>query len=42
VQHENKNGVWYIGQGSLPSYTTQEVISGFIADDDLVIKTEKN
>jgi len=41
VQHESKNGVWYIGEGSLPSYTTQEVISGFVADSDIVIKTEK-
>ena len=33
--------MWYIGEGSLPSYTTQEVISGFVADSDIVIKTEK-
>ena len=41
TQHESKNGVWYIGEVSLPSYTTQEVISGFVADSDIVIKTEK-
>ena len=41
VQHESKNGVWYVGESTLPTYTTQEVIKGFVANDDLVIKTEK-
>ena len=30
-----------MGESTLPSYTTQEVISGFVANDDIVIKTEK-
>jgi cytochrome c oxidase subunit 3 len=30
-----------MGESTLPSYTTQEVISGFVGNDDIVIKTEK-
>ena len=41
VQHESKNGIWYVDEGSLPSYTTEEVIAGFNANPDIVIKTEK-
>jgi len=41
AQHESKNGLWYVNEGSLPSYTTEEVIAGFNASPDIVIKTEK-
>jgi cytochrome c oxidase subunit 3 len=33
--------LWYVDEGSLPSYTTEEVIAGFVANPDIVIKTEK-
>ena len=41
VQHESKNGVWFLGEGSLPSLTPDEVIAGVIANPQIVIKTEK-
>tara|TARA_B100000780_G_scaffold41329_1_gene25680 strand:- start:949 stop:1932 length:984 start_codon:yes stop_codon:yes gene_type:complete len=41
VQHESKNGVWFLGEGSLPSFTPNEVIAGVIANPQIVIKTEK-
>lgn len=41
VQHESKNGVWFLGEGSLPSFTPDEVIAGVIANPQIVIKTEK-
>ena len=41
AQHESKNGLWYVDEGTLPSYTTEEVIAGFNASPDIVIKTEK-
>jgi len=41
TQHETKNGIWYLVEGSLPTYTTDEVIAGVVANPYLVIKTEK-
>jgi len=41
VQHESNNGMWFYGEGSLPSFTPDEVIAGVIANSQIVIKTEK-
>ena len=40
-QHESKNGIWFTNESSLPSFTVEEVITGFKSNDDLIIKTEK-
>jgi cytochrome c oxidase subunit 3 len=40
VEHEEKNGVWYYEGGELPSYTLNEVIEGFKADPNILIRTE--
>ncbi|MFD0860982.1 cytochrome c oxidase subunit 3 [Sungkyunkwania multivorans] len=39
--HLEKNGIWYQGEGSLPNYTVQEVTQGFLANDNLLIRSEK-
>ena len=40
VQHESKMGIWFSGEGSLPSYTVQDVIAGFKANPDYLIRTQ--
>ena len=41
IQHESNSDVWFYGEGSLPSFTPDEVIAGVIANSQIVIKTEK-
>ena len=41
VDHESKNGVWYYKETALPSYTVNEVIEGFKANSNIVIRTEQ-
>ncbi|WP_115462642.1 cytochrome c oxidase subunit 3 [Winogradskyella aurantiaca] len=40
VRHERKNGLWFQSEGSLPTYTVNEVIAGFEANPDLQIRTQ--
>ncbi len=41
VQHERKNGVWYMKDGSdISEFTIEEVKAGFAANNDLLIRTE--
>ncbi len=40
VQNERKNGVWYQSEGTLPTYTIEEVKAGFAANPDLLIRTQ--
>tara|TARA_B110000090_G_scaffold24771_1_gene24683 strand:- start:925 stop:1905 length:981 start_codon:yes stop_codon:yes gene_type:complete len=39
--HLDSNGIWFIGESSLPNYSLEEVAGGFAANESLVIKTEK-
>ena len=39
--HLDSNGIWFIGESSLPNYSVEEVAGGFAANESLVIKTEK-
>ena len=39
--HLDSNGIWFIGESSLPSYSVEEVAGGLAANESLVIKTEK-
>ncbi|WMI66968.1 cytochrome c oxidase subunit 3 [Aestuariibaculum sp. YM273] len=41
VQQERKNGLWFVGEGSLPSYTVEDVIHSFEANDNLLIRTQE-
>ena len=42
AQHEAKNGVWYISESTLPTYSVEEITAGFLANDNLLIKTQQN
>ncbi len=41
VDHERKNGVWFYDGEELPSYSLNEVIEGFKADSNILIRTEQ-
>ena len=40
VQHERKNGLWFVDEGTLPSYTVDEVYNGLVANPNVVIRTQ--
>lgn len=40
VEHEKKNGVWYYEGESLPTYSLNEVVTGFEANSNILIRTE--
>lgn len=37
---KSKNGIWYYDEGYRPSYTVNEVIEGFKANSNIVVRTE--
>ena len=39
--HKNSNGIWFISETTLPSFSVEEVAAGFEANKNLVIKSEK-
>ncbi|WP_027393455.1 cytochrome c oxidase subunit 3 [Aquimarina latercula] len=40
LQHESKLGVWYDKEGTLPTYTVDEIREGFSKRSDLLIRTQ--
>ncbi|WP_109851469.1 cytochrome c oxidase subunit 3 [Aquimarina sp. AU58] len=40
TQHERKNGIWYEKEGALPTYTIEEIRTGFAKRKDLLIRTQ--
>ena len=40
VRHENKNGIWYSDEKELPTYTMEEVIKGFEANTNVLVRTQ--
>jgi cytochrome c oxidase subunit 3 len=40
TQHERKNGIWFVSEGSLPSYTVEEVIHGLESHDNVLVRTQ--
>ena len=42
AQHQSKNGVWYVTESTLPTYSVDEVKAGFLSNDQLLIKTQQN
>lgn len=40
LAHENKNGLWFYDEGTLPTYSVNEVVEGFKANPNIVIRTE--
>ncbi|MCX7546785.1 cytochrome c oxidase subunit 3 [Xanthomarina sp. F1114] len=39
TQHLGKNGLWFTSESSLPSYTFDEVVAGFEANENILVKT---
>ena len=40
-EHERKNGIWFTKEGTLPTYTVNEVVEGFKANPNILIRTEQ-
>ena len=38
--HENKNGLWFVSEGTLPTYTVEEVIAGLESHDNVLVRTQ--
>ena len=39
--HANSNGIWFVDEGTLPTYSVEEIKAGFAANDNLLIRGEK-
>jgi cytochrome c oxidase subunit 3 len=40
IQHERSNGVWFMDEASLPTYSVNEVVAGFKADESILVRSE--
>ncbi|WP_103069943.1 cytochrome c oxidase subunit 3 [Aquimarina sediminis] len=40
TRHERKNGIWFQKEGTLPTYTIEEIRAGFAKKTDLLIRTQ--
>ena len=40
TQHERKNGLWFVSEGSLPSYTVDEVVKGLESHENVLVRTQ--
>ncbi|MFK2819384.1 cytochrome c oxidase subunit 3 [Flavobacteriaceae sp. LMIT009] len=40
IQNESKEGIWFQSEGTLPSYTVEEVIAGFEASNNVLVRTQ--
>jgi len=40
VAHERKNGIWFYSEGFQPSYSLNEVLEGFNANSNILVRTE--
>ena len=40
VQHERKNGLWFVSEGTLPTFTVSEVLSGLEAHPNVLVRTQ--
>ncbi len=40
VKHERNNGVWFYNEGYQPSYSLNEVLEGFNANSNILVRTE--
>ncbi|WP_400075024.1 cytochrome c oxidase subunit 3 [Winogradskyella sp. R77965] len=40
VEHERKNGLWFVTEGSLPPYTVNEIYAGLAANDNIRVRTQ--
>ena len=40
VQHERKNGIWFVSEGILPTYTVEEVIAGLEKHENILVRNQ--
>lgn len=40
TQHERSNGVWFMDEAALPTYSVNEVVEGFKADESILVRSE--
>ncbi|MFL1010767.1 cytochrome c oxidase subunit 3 [Flavisericum labens] len=40
TQQERKNGLWFVSEGTLPTYTVEEVIHGLESHDNILVRTQ--
>ncbi|OIQ29427.1 MAG: cytochrome oxidase subunit III [Bacteroidetes bacterium MedPE-SWsnd-G2] len=40
TEHENKNGLWFVGESSLPTYTVDEVLKGLKSHSNVLVRTQ--
>ncbi|MCL6295384.1 cytochrome c oxidase subunit 3 [Jejuia spongiicola] len=40
AEHGRKDGLWFVQEGTLPTYTVDEVINGFEAHDNILVRTQ--
>ncbi|MCL9808102.1 cytochrome c oxidase subunit 3 [Flavobacterium luminosum] len=41
VQHKRSNGLWFTDEGALPSFSVKQVVDGFKANENILIRSEK-
>ncbi|WP_375238430.1 cytochrome c oxidase subunit 3 [Aurantibacter sp.] len=41
VQHENKNGLWFVGEGSLPEFQMSDVVEGIKSHPNVYVRTQE-
>jgi cytochrome c oxidase subunit 3 len=40
VEHERKNGLWFVTEESLPPYSVTEIFNGLAAHDNILVRTQ--
>jgi cytochrome c oxidase subunit 3 len=40
TQHESNNGIWFLSESALPSFSVNEVVEGFKADESILVRSE--
>ena len=40
TQHERSNGVWFMDEATLPTYSVNEIVEGFKADESILVRSE--
>ena len=40
IQHDSKNGIWFTSEGSLPTYTVNDVYKGLEANPNILVRTQ--
>jgi cytochrome c oxidase subunit 3 len=40
VTHERKNGLWFVEEGTLPTFTLEEVVKGLESNSNILVRTQ--